>query len=237
MKELSLLAGKAASSDGSVAGCTSSSQKRQALLALINDLHKFKVTKKLDHAGPSVQSAQMDLVEAGELKKIVKSHSKYPLSPFELESVIQQQDYLNSDKVRASFIGDHIRYKVENCQMTLTIMDPSFMKSDPIKVSLHHQQVAIDIHRALIDCINHFFIGSNSGLYAVHYARAFDGENIHHDVKEPTDKNRRAWQINFIHVQSNLSEARAEILYWLFIMAGNLGYFPEDLSDKLGIYL
>jgi hypothetical protein len=26
----------------------------------------------------------MDLVEAGELKKIVKSHSKYPLSPFEL---------------------------------------------------------------------------------------------------------------------------------------------------------
>lgn len=27
----------------------------------------------------------------------------------------------------------------------------------------------------------------NSGLYAMHYARAFDDENLHYDVKEPTD--------------------------------------------------
>jgi hypothetical protein len=31
------------------------------------------------------------------------------------------------------------------------------------------------------------FRSVNSGLYAVHYARAFDGENIRFDVKEPSE--------------------------------------------------
>jgi len=30
------------------------------------------------------------------------------------------------------------------------------------------------------------------------------------------------------YMQSNLSDARVEILYWLFVMAGNAGYFPVD---------
>lgn len=30
-------------------------------------------------------------------------------------------------------------------------------------------------------------ISPNSGLYVVHYARVFDGQNIHYNVKEPTD--------------------------------------------------
>lgn len=33
----------------------------------------------------------------------------------------------------------------------LTILDPSFMKSDPIKASLHHQQAALDLRKALIE--------------------------------------------------------------------------------------
>ncbi|CAN6241140.1 unnamed protein product, partial [Urochloa humidicola] len=37
--------------------------------------------------------------------------------------------------------------------------------------------------------------------------------------------------------KTNLSEARAEILYWLFVMAGNHGYLPEDLFEDLGIYI
>ncbi|CAN6341703.1 unnamed protein product [Urochloa humidicola] len=182
------------------------------------------------------------------------------------QSVLQQEDYLQSDKIRASFIGGHIRYRVENCQMfvlpvkyhdkwscylwnlkekTLTVMDPCLMRSNPIRVSLHHEQAVQDLHKALIDCINHFFVGwsvddsgwqfiyqtnlgprclpVNSGLFAVHYARASDGQAVYYDVREPTD--------------TNLSEARAEILYWLFVMAGNHGYLPEDLFEDLGIYI
>ncbi|CAL5048747.1 unnamed protein product [Urochloa decumbens] len=182
------------------------------------------------------------------------------------QSVFGQEDYLQSEKIRASFIGGHIRYRVENCRMfvlpvkyhdkwscylwdlkekTLTVMDPCLMRSNPIRVELHHEQAVQDLHKALIDCIKHFFVGwsvddsgwrfiyatnlgprclpVNSGLFAVHYARASDGQALYYDVKEPTD--------------SNLSEARAEILYWLFVMSDNHGYLPEDLLEDLGIYI
>ncbi|PUZ57717.1 hypothetical protein GQ55_5G451700 [Panicum hallii var. hallii] len=65
----------------------------------------------------------------------------------------------------------------------------------------------------------------DSGLYAVHYARAFDGEILCFQLKQPCE--------------SNLSEARAKNPYWLFTMftmAGNVGYLPEDLFEVLGIY-
>lgn len=42
---------------------------------------------------------------------------------------------------------------------TLTIMDPSYMKSSSLKVSLHHEQAVSELHQALLACINHFFDG------------------------------------------------------------------------------
>lgn len=42
---------------------------------------------------------------------------------------------------------------------TLTVMDPSYMKSSSVKVSLHHEQAVTDLHKALLDCIHHFFDG------------------------------------------------------------------------------
>jgi len=62
--------------------------------------------------------------------------------------------------------------------------------------------------------------GANTGLYVVHYARAFDGQWVDFDLKEQSE--------------CNLAEPRAEILYSLLTMVGNAGYQPEDLLEKLG---
>ncbi|KAJ1258006.1 hypothetical protein BS78_10G040600 [Paspalum vaginatum] len=61
---------------------------------------------------------------------------------------------------------------------------------------------------------------ANTGLYVVHYARAFDGQRVDFDLKEQSE--------------SNLAEPRAEILYSLLTMVVNAGYQPEDLLEKLG---
>lgn len=55
-------------------------------------------------------------------------------------------------KASVQYIGKWSCYFWDFKMKTLTIMDPCFMKSDPLKVSLHHQQAAMDLHKALIDC-------------------------------------------------------------------------------------
>ncbi|RLN22642.1 uncharacterized protein C2845_PM07G17050 [Panicum miliaceum] len=134
------------------------------------------------------------------------------------QSVTSQEDYLSCPRTRSMFIGDHINYKIEYCQMiilpvmsngkwscyfwdfkykTATVVDPTLMKSNSVKVKSHHQDTLADLHKALFECIEHFLTewdvdendwefsfpddsgprarAFNSGLYAVHYARAFDG--------------------------------------------------------------
>jgi hypothetical protein len=41
----------------------------------------------------------------------------------------------------------------------ITVMDPNLMKTNPINFDLHHEQPVMDLHRAVIACINQFFDG------------------------------------------------------------------------------
>ncbi|KAJ1260664.1 hypothetical protein BS78_10G250200 [Paspalum vaginatum] len=168
------------------------------------------------------------------------------------------KDFLGSHIIRQFFLGDHLTYNVEDCQMfvvpalyqgrwscyfwdfkfkTITVLDPMLMKVDPMKSSIRHEDFVADLHNALFACKDKFFCGwdvastgwstfyltnfppkskfSNTGLYSVHYARSFTGDLLAYELKDPTE--------------SNLSEIRGEIMYFLFSMGGNIGYKPQDL--------
>ncbi|WVZ82113.1 hypothetical protein U9M48_029414 [Paspalum notatum var. saurae] len=139
-------------------------------------------------------------------------------------------DFLGSDIIKQSFLGDHLKYDVEDCQMV-----------EAIKSSIRHEEIVIDLHKALFSCKDRFFSGwdvsstgwstfyltdfppkskfNNTGLYAVHYARNFTGDLLANELKDASE--------------SNLSEIRGEILYLLLSIARNFGYKPQELFTAL----
>ncbi|WVZ54520.1 hypothetical protein U9M48_005305 [Paspalum notatum var. saurae] len=123
---------------------------------------------------------------------------------------------------------------------TISVLDPMLMKVEAIKSSIRHEEIVIDLHKALFACKDRFFSGwdvsstgwstfyltdfppskfNNTELYAVHYARNFTGDLLANKLKDASE--------------SNLSEIRGEILYLLLSMAGNFGYKPQELFTAL----
>ncbi|KAL6609417.1 hypothetical protein ACP70R_039386 [Stipagrostis hirtigluma subsp. patula] len=117
----------------------------------------------------------------------------------------------------------------------IVILDPTMMNMPWERVELQHAGVIDDIHSALMASIKRFFKGwvvdpwnwprkfvtnlgptckhCNSGLYASHYARFFNGNKLKFQVGE-----------------GDLGEARATLLYQLLKMEGNCGQLPPRLA-------
>jgi len=125
--------------------------------------------------------------------------------------------------------------------MKIHVLDPLMMRCSPTSVQRRHGQNVTIINEAISRCKDTFFQGwsvnmngwdrcftvglgtschrNNSGLFAAHYARAFDGHQLLWELKTPE------------HALN-----RAEMLYQLLSMAGNSGDIPELLIDLLEIW-
>jgi len=176
------------------------------------------------------------------------------------ELALNGDNYLGDNRIRSSFVGNHITYNIEDCSMLVVpvrdgrcscyfwnfeqqrihVLDPLMMRCCTSSVHRRHGQNVTIINEAISRCEDTYFQGwkvnmigwdrcytvglgqschsNNSGLFATHYARAFDGVQLLWDLKTPEHG------IN-----------RAELLYQLLSMPGNLGDIPEMLIDLLEI--
>ncbi|KAG2623882.1 hypothetical protein PVAP13_3KG085927 [Panicum virgatum] len=125
-------------------------------------------------------------------------------------------------------------------QQRIHVLDPLMMRCCISSVHRRHGQNISILNEGISRCIDTFFNGwnvdmigwdrcytvglgaschsNNSGLFAMHYARAFDGIQLLWELKTPEHG------IN-----------RAELLYQLLSMPGNFGDIPELLIDLLEI--
>lgn len=91
-----------------------------------------------------------------------------------------KRNFLASDIIRQSFIGDHLQYSIEDCQIIVApvleqgrwscyfwdfkmraiyVLDPLLMNLDPSKSRMHHEYIANELHHALVSCQEQFFSG------------------------------------------------------------------------------
>ncbi|KAL6903443.1 hypothetical protein ACP4OV_004256 [Aristida adscensionis] len=115
------------------------------------------------------------------------------------------------------------------------------MSSSADKAKAKHGRLVNKLYEALFNCKKKFFGGWDSdedgwtssfpthisvrsayrhtGVYVVHYARAFNGEQLNFQLASP--------------MQAKVYEFRSELLYFLLSMDGNQGYKHPHLNQKL----
>ncbi|KAL6838213.1 hypothetical protein ACP4OV_031975 [Aristida adscensionis] len=235
-------------------------------------------------------SEAVSLQDSANQTKIVSSHSNFGQSPFELwidhpdvprknhmgvskwlketffphdqlVIILHGFDYLESDVIRSFFLGDHITYDVEHCQMIIvpvfwkrkwscyfwdfkekhiTVLDPSMMSSSADKVEAIHGNLVYKLHAALFSCKKKFIRGWDcdedgwTSSFPTHISvhSAFRHTGVY--VVHARAFNRQ--QLNFQlagPMQSKVYEFRSELLYFLLSMDGNQGYKHPHLNQKL----
>ena len=97
--------------------------------------------------------------------------------PLAFSQLLETQEFLENFAAVWKFIVPVKYHDKWSCyfwdfkRKMLTVLDPCMMNTSSIKVAMHHEQAVLDIHKAMIGCINNFFVGWSVefGGWSFHY--------------------------------------------------------------------
>ncbi|CAL5070142.1 unnamed protein product [Urochloa decumbens] len=175
--------------------------------------------------------------------------------------VLNGENYIEDAQIRASFIGQHITYNVEDCTMIIVpvltdahwscyfwdfaakkihVLDPTMMRRTISNVQERHNSVVTSISDAISRCIDTFFQGWAVDMN--NWRRCFPvrlGVSCHKNnsglfathYSTAYDGIQLLWDLK----SSEHGDNRSELLFQLLWMKGNCGQIPPLLIDLMDI--